>query len=418
MIIWEYPIALSSVIITLVLLFNPKLWQLNIVNICLSCLVIARHFPRMANHCNIELIIEIVILLLVFLKICYPKLKLSNQFIQYVFRVSLITIYFFTGFHKLNTDFFNPCVSCVNAINERLINNFTGLNFRLPFLLSAIFQYVSIFIEMVLPFGLLWHKSRKFTAIGLLFFHFCLSFVCYADFSALATFLIIGSIINFEENVVKSKLIPALKAYIFFTILAIIINAICLKSCATLYQRYFCQGLIFNLGWFIFMFFFFKNYKEKQNSFDYKQLPFLIFIISIISFWSMKSYIGLGNSGNLTMFSNLLTEKSRSNHLFINTSKTKIFDFEEDNVFVLKLDDPIKKDSLVGFKIPLVEFKYLTHQLAVKYPKTNIACTLLYKNDTLKINDLKKSKFNESKWWYRFINFRKIQPNSPNKCYW
>jgi hypothetical protein len=419
MIIWQNPIAITSLLITIITLFNTKIWQLYIINICLSSLVLSFSFPRMANHCNMELVIELVILALIGFKICVPKFKFSNQFIQYAFRISLITIYFFTGFHKLNTDFFNPCVSCVNGINERLINNFTGLNFKLPFQLSYSLQCLTIFIEMILPFGLLWHKSRKWTAIGLLFFHFCLSFVCYADFSGLATFLIIGAILNFEENIVNQKLLSGIKVYIFFTIIAVIINAICLKSGFTLYQRYFYQGLFFNLGWLIFIWIFFKYHTEKQNYFNKKHFPLLFSIVLIISLWSMKTYIGLGNSGNLTMFSNLLTEKTRSNHLIINTAKTKIFDFEEDAVLVLKLEDPIKKDSLVGFKIPLIEFKYLTHQLAVKYPKTEVACTLVYKNDTLNISDLKKSKFNDSKWWwYRFVNFRKIQPQGANKCYW
>ncbi len=418
MIIWHHPIALLSVFFTFLLLFYPNLWQFYIFNIALSLFSLIRYFPRMANHCNIELVIEIIILILIFLKICVPKFKLSNQFIQYLFRVSLITIYFFSGFHKLNTDFFNPCVSCVNAINERLINNLTGLNIKLPFQFSYLFQCLTIFIEMILPFGLLWHKSRKITAISLLFFHFLLSIVCYADFSGLATFLIIGSIINFDENTNNNKYISAIRIYIFFTIFAVIVNAICLQSGFTLYKRYFYQGILFNIGWLYFIFIFFKNYKEKRSYFNYKHFFFLFILVLIISLWSMKTYIGLGNSGNLTMFSNLLTEENRSNHLIINTKKTKVFHFEEDNIFILKLDDPIKKDSLVGFKIPIIEFKYLSHQLAVKYPTINISCTLVYKNDTLVITDLKKSKFNESKWWYRFINFRKIQPNAPNKCYW
>jgi hypothetical protein len=418
LIIWHYTLAMLAVGFTIVNLINPKIWWAAVINIGFSFCVLARHFPRMANHCNIEIFIELIILGLISWKILFPKFSLSSNLIQKIIQISLITIYFFTGFHKLNTDFFNPCVSCVNGINERIIGNFTGIELKLPQNLSCFLQYFTIFVEMILPFGLLHFKTRKWTAILLLFFHCWLSFVYYADFSGLATFLIIGSITNLEEKIIDTKLWNALKIYILFTLFAVIVNASCIKLGYTMNEKYFIQGLIFNIGWFVFVLVFFKNYVSKLNFFNKNHIPILSLIVFLISIWSLKAYIGLGNSSNLTMFSNVLTEKNRSNHLIINTKKTKIFDFEEDTVLILKLSDSLKKEALVGYKIPKIEFQFEVHEWAKKYPKTNLNCTLIYKNDTIIIPDLKQSKFNKTLWWYRFVNFRKIQVEGPNFCYW
>lgn len=417
-VVWESLIPSLAIFFTILTLFNPKFWWANIVNVGLSLLFLIRHFPRMANHCNIEVIVEMIILGLLFTKIVFPKFRLSGNLIQQIIRISLITIYFFTGFHKLNTDFFNPCVSCVNGINERIIGNFTGIELKLPENWSYFFQICTIFIEIILPFGLLHFKTRKWAAIILLGFHCWLSFVYFADFSGLASFLIIASIIDFENVNINSKLWNALKIYIFFTVFAVIVNAVCIKKGFSMDEKYFVQGTIFNIGWFVFMLVFFKNYSEKQKCFNKKHLPILAFCFLIINFWALKTYIGLGNSANLTMFSNLLTEKSRSNHLIIDTKKTKIFGFEEDNLLVLKIHDSLKKDSIVGYKIPIIEFKYKTKCWLKRYSTTKLNATVVYKNDTIDIPDLKKSEFNDAKWWYKYINFRKIQPEGANKCYW
>jgi hypothetical protein len=118
------------------------------------------------------------------------------------------------------------------------------------------------------------------------------------------------------------------------------------------------------------------------------------------------------------MFSNLLTEKTRSNHLFIDTKKTKLFDFEEDNILILKLHDTLNRVGLKDFKIPKIEFEVLVKEWTKKYQHTPLNAVLVYKSDTIIIPDLKKSRFNQSKWWWKFVVFRKIQPEGANKCYW
>ena len=416
--IWTNTFLIALIFSAVALTFlSYKLWWATIINIVLSFFVFAIKFPRLANHSNLEFFIEIIILGLLIYKILNPKFKIPANVLSAIFRVSVVTIYFYTGFHKLNTDYFNPCVSCVNGISEYIFKNFTGIRLRLPEQFSYFFAYSSVFIELILPFGLLWHQTRKWTAILLLFFHFYLNFAVYADFSALAAFLILGCVIDFESKSIHKKIIYAFRFYVLFTMLSIFANYIVLKFQLNIQSRGFVHGLVFNIGWFIFFFIYFKNYQSKVLHFDKKPVFLLSFCFLLISLWTLKTYIGLGNAGNFTMFSNLLTEKSRSNHLLIDTKKTKLFDFEEDHILIIKLSDTLRAQKLQNYKLPLIEFKYKTVGWCKKY-NYKLNCTLVYKNDTLNIPDLKNSQFNKKEWWYKYLYFRKIQVEGPNECYW
>ena len=335
-----------------------------------------------------------------------------------LFRIFVVSFYFFTGFHKLNTSFFNPCVSCVNEVNQYILGNLSGQKFVFNSEFSVFFQYATLFIEMILPFGLLWHSSRKYTAIVLVLFHFYLNFAVYADFSGLAAFLILGCILDFESKVVKKPIVNALKTYLFMTMTALIVKLFLLKMSVQLFYLDFIYGCVFNIGWVIFFYIFFKNYQESVFRFEIKYTPILSMFFLGICFWTLKTYIGLGNAGNFTMFSNIVTEKSRSNHILIDTKKTKLFDFEEDNILILKLHDTLKKGKLENYLLPVIEFKYFSKKWCDRYPNLKINATIVYKKDTLVLPDLRKTEFVKTKWWYRYVFFRKIQPEGVNEYYW
>ena len=415
---WKKPIMTILLFIMVSITFiNYKLWWATIINIVISLLYFITRFPRMANHTNIEFFIALLILSLLIYKVIYPKLKIAPNLVSWIFRISVVTIYFYSGFHKLNTDYFNPCVSCVNEVNDYIIGNLTGTTFKISESVSRFFQYTSIVMEMLIPIGLFWKGTRKMTALLLLFFHFYLNLAVYSDFGALAVFLIVGCILDFESKTIPKKTSKAIRYYIFFTLLTFGVKIILIKYRFTPYYYGFIQGLIFNLGWVIFFYYFFTNFKDKSYSIIKRHLFVLSTCFILISFWTLRTYIGLGNSGNFTMFSNLVTEETTSNHLIIDTKKTKIFNFEEDNVLILKLHDTLKIEQLEHTKIPISEFQFLSKNWCRLY-KVKLNCTLVYKKDTVVIDDLRKSEFSKTQWWNRYLYFRKIQTEGPNKCRW
>lgn len=412
-------VAFAGLVLMLILTFlNPKLWWTTIINIVIALCISLKNWPRLANHTNIEVVLEVLFLLFFGYKIVCKKATISISDLAKVFRFSLVLMYFFAGFHKLNHDFFNPCVSCVTAINDYALKNLTFNQVSLSNNGFLGLQYATIFVEMILPFGLFSSKYRKTVAAILLLFHSYLSFTVFADFSALAGFLILGCLLDSNGNSNHKKTENAFRVYAFFVLFAVFLKPFLLRYNNQLEQLPFIIGCVFNLGWLVFFGFIWKCYKPQKSLLNKNQIPLLTIIALGISFWTLKTYVGLGNAGNLTMFSNLLTEKNRGNHLLIDTKKTKLFDFEEDNILILKLHDTLKRVELEGYKIPKIEFEVLVKEWSKKYEPTPLNAVLVYKNDTIVVPNLKNSKFNQSKWWWQFLVFRKIQPDGANKCYW
>ena len=410
------PILAFLIFFLLVTIFNPKKWWATLINCIILIGLQILAFPRIGNHSTILLFISLTVWSLFFLKYFRINLNIKPDFISYSFRIITITIYFYTGFHKLNTDFFNSCVSCVNEINENTISGILNTNFKITDDISRFFQWSTIFIECVLPFGLLHHKTRKYTALLLLFFHFYLAFSFFADFCAAALFLLIGCIIDFKKEV-SPKTIYFLKIYLIFIVIAVV--GYCLLPFTNIEKiKYrFVQGITFNIGLFLFAFHYFKKTSSKKLQFQKKYILPLASMSFLISIWTLKTYIGLGNAGNLTMFSNLVTEKSMNNHWLIDTKKTKLFDFEEDNVYIISIQNQSIKKYYNGYILPATEFRFLVNYWSRKYSKP-IPCTLIYKGKKQHFEDIRKSPFTETKWWYKYLFFRKIQTSSPNKCRW
>ncbi len=417
-IIWNNLYSIIGVSLLLINLFYIQYWGVVIFNIALSLYALLPHFPRMANHCNIELVVELIILGLVLRRLFGAKISISTHLVSIVFRVSLVSIYFYSGLHKLNSDFFNPCVSCVNTVHERFIYNFTGVITTLSDDFSSVLQYATIVTEMIIPFGLFWSVTRKYSVIILLVFHGYLSLTYYFDFSSLGLFLIIGSIINFDNTVQNPIKIAALRFYVGFCCVTLLVNSITHQNYLLADDRYFVTGITYAIGYFAFALFFINKYTpQKTPSLSKKLIVIVSLVVLCISGWALKAYAGLGNVGNFTMFSNLVTEKSQNNHLIIDTNKTKLFDYEEDSVHILQLHDTLASQFVTNYKLPLIEFQYRADNWVKTYT-VPLNVTVIYKNDTLVIPDLKNSDFSKSKWYYKYLNFRKMPAEGPNPCLW
>jgi hypothetical protein len=413
--IFSHPeVSIIFIVISVFGLVNLKFWRILFVNFSIGGLLLLLNFPRIGNHSTF-LMVSILVVFLLFIRKVFIQKSLSTNLTSYIFRLFLVIVYFYAGFHKLNEDFFNSCVSCVNHINEYNISNFTFSNYNISNELSIFFQYATIVLEMILPFGLLHYRTRKWTTFILVGFHFYLIFAGFADFAAVALFLITGSLINFNSQNFDFKHI---RIYISFVILAIVLRFFMSNVGVNSDKLVFYQGIIFSIGIFYFTFNYLIPLKITPTFYNQKNNLILVLMTLIISFWSLKTYIGLGNQGNLTMFSNLVTASKYNNHLLIDTDKFRLFNYENDCVKFIEFTNPDdKNDSFSDYYLPMVEFQYYIKHWEKKHKKP-IKCILEYQNKRYEIYDLSKSQFNNGKWWYKYLSFRRIQENSPNECRW
>lgn len=419
---WSYQKTVAIIIIFICLqIINYKLWWATLLSIIAFFIIYLPKFPRIANHANIEIFISILLFIAVSLKYKGISSKyLASNVISLIFRYTLITIYFIAGFHKLNYGFFSLEGSCAAHINQSLTTAIFGNNYIISDTVLRFFQVTTILLEMVVPFGLLFYKTRKTTVWILVFFHFYLSLCGFSNFSALAGFLLVGSIINFSNNTANLQFIKPLRYYLIFCVLSCVSSYT--MSRFSIFTDYhiiqFFHGIIFNIGWIIL----FSQLLKRTDHRLTENVSFIapIFTSFIAFLWGMQGYLGLSSAGNLSMFSNLITEKTRNNHLIIDTNKTKIWNFEEDYVTILEIDPNLKWEglqTLKGYDLPLTEFKVQIAKWIETEPGA-IKCTLLYNNKILEIPDLKVSGFAQAEWWHKYILYRRIPSNLTNECMW
>lgn len=419
---WEYPKVTAFIICMIGLQFlSRKFWFTTFLSCIPYYFIYAPIFPRSTNHGNLQVFIGILFVLFVILK--FRKIKenrLDHKMIANIFIYSLITIYFVSGFHKLNAGFFDLTSSCTNYVSSNFNSFLFGESYRLPPMAVRTSQILTILFEMVIPFGLLFHNTRRITTWLLIAFHFFMSLYGFSNFSAFAGFLICGCIINFDhQKPYYQSIIRGLRYYIFFCILSVLISfAVSRLGLFDKTHLRVYNGIIFNMGWLVFFAILLKKstfIKEQQSL---KIIP-IIFVIFIVM-WGGQAYVGLSNAGNLTMFSNLLTEKSRSNHYWIDTKRTKIWSFEEDIVTIVDIADSLKWENaepLKSFQLPLIEFKTQADQWVRKHDRP-IEIIIRYQDKLHHIPDLKLSEFSKVKWWYRYIQFRKLPKPGTNDCLW
>ncbi len=418
---WSHPYTNAFILCMVGLQFlSPKFWWTTFLSIISVLLVYIPIFPRITNHGNLEIFISIF--LFVVLIVNYKRI-INNTFypksISSLFRYSLVAIYFMAGLHKLNAGFFDLSNSCSIYVNNNLNVFLFGDDYNPSSFFIRFSQIMTIVTEMVVPIGLLHYKTRKVAAWLLVLFHFYLSLCGFSNFSSLAGFLIAGSIMNFEKVNSIKKTCKEIRVYIFFSMLAVLLSFVVTRFHLvedTLIRFY--NGLIFNIGWLIFFYLLLsKRTFEKQRA-KVTLLP-LISVVFII-LWSGQTYLGLSNSGNLTMFSNIVTEETRSNHYIFDTEKTKIWNFEEDLVTIINIPDDFKWEGskpLEGFALPLIEFKTQIHKWSQKFDMP-IKATIKYKGQIINIEDLRISEFNTAKWWHPLIHFRRIAIDGPKGCSW
>jgi hypothetical protein len=388
---WDNAIVIFILLVANFLLILTK-GRLIISLVALSAFLIhvASNFPRIDNHANLELLylLNIFIGFYIFRK---DNAVALQDFIRLSTIVFAFCIYFFAGFHKLNHDFLNPLVSCVNFINTTLGNIFNASE-QTIINVSKLSQWLTLLTELVLPFGLFYYRTRLVAAFGIALFHIYISFAGLSNFGSFGIVLLLFSVIPIEKLNAESKNI---RKYASIGFIAILTLYTLQKFNVYISYRLFAQGLIFNIGILLLMQLMIKN-QTRMNKLS-------------VQHWYMA------------MFSNIITDSNKSNHLLINTRYTKLTHLEEDQVYVLKIDSILKRQNATlridGMYIPKTELAYRI--ASAKRTQTGTNGGIFIENkDTIVVNDLMQSKFADCKWWYRFISFRAIQPNGPNRCRW
>lgn len=409
----------------LVALFATNLVPLFLV---LSIYSIWTQLPDVKDHSLLTFYATIPLLaslLLVGIYRLFPAKKISTEmwfswiktrFFSYL-RVLVLLLYFFSFFHKLNSEFFNSEKSCAVSVFNSLLEifsvpkNISGDRF------AQVIIWVTLAAEGGLPFLLLFRRTYKYGLALIFIFHTILS-VNFLRFSATMLTLNIAFIpLQVLERIAADKkvriviffsgglsLISFLQATMMgagsggatefwkvvqlfsFTLLSLFFWVSCLKelfqvsneSLQTMHKTLFTWTLVPKWCW-----------------------PLLIFIF--VSGFS--PYLGLKTRGVFSIYSNLRVDDISSNHLIFGTGFPHYFSYQGDVAFIkevkilfpnrrklngeqIKIPDTLYEwETQNNFQVPIIELRRLAQKIKDR-DISGILVTYTYKGKVFEMSDI------------------------------
>lgn len=290
-----FALVISALAITVVWSSNSKLfYSMLIVQICFAFYVL----PDLQNHRSISALINIGLLL------GFSDGKFFNSKTVWVIARSILIVYFFAAFHKLNYDFFDSKVSCGPRFLDHVKILFPQIWFSDSFVI-----YGTVLIEFLLVLLLLFPRTWKIAALSGIIFHIGLSFdyfKMFTNFSAVMCGLLsIAANPSPVENILFSQ--RALRSFSIILATAFclvgfsIINNISYLFIVHSLFLIWCLGLIFLLF-------------NSGSKYVVKVSRLGLIISSIFILNGIAPYLGIKNRGSYNMYSNLQISHEYSNH--------------------------------------------------------------------------------------------------------
>lgn len=397
------------------------------------------HMPFLANHSNFYLAVSLgVIGWLVSQYLKHKKLDedvLNQEFVSIrgAICLSLFVVYFMAGIHKLNTDFFNPVVSCASDFFIRYSEEYSFDRAYIPNFLTTYSPHLVGVVEVA---GALLLIVPRFQLIGVLCFvglHSYLSPLSFFDFASLcySILLLFLPLQVVSEPKYRDRIQKGISV-LLGTMLVAAIGAIIMVDLDWMPIRQdVMQGWPFLAASFYLIYLISLNFREAGES---------LFSQNTVGLWSVRSkalyllplvlliftntsYLGLRTAGNTTMFSNLRTEGGETNHLFI-PSWLQIFDYQKDLVRIIEVSEevedwyrgqPYPGDLMTRFELKRMVQEWIAEERIVPM-------VIEVKGEAFSYEDITESEWadNPPNWLERkFLLFRVVQGDGkPNLCRW
>lgn len=390
-----------------------------------------------SNHSNLYVILNVVLCFRLLQQVI--KERSWEVFIQRfapLFRYGIAVVYFMTGFHKLNTDFFTPEVSCMSNFLNRFVNIVTyDVDFTFSEIEIFIFATLVIGLELFGGVFLLFKKTQWIGVLCAICLHIPLSLIIFYDFASVA-FALLYLFFQYQhtENTFSCyKLqLPISKTVVYYVLINSVMGVI---AYFVVKENHWKESYMFqNIRGLIFVFsvlciewqLLYKVIFKKQwqgVSMRLKGSPIQLIVLIFLFLFGMTSYLGLRTAGNFTMFSNLHTEFEKSNHFILKHQPLKIFTQQNDLVEIIYVHKKYRKVRRGmprnGQKIPKLQFLKTIHFFHKKYPEDKVCMELQYEGVHYTYpNILDAPEWQvEHPWWLCLFSFRAVVA-SPKPCSW
>lgn len=404
-------------------IFSPRPLKFFIFLMAVSLIDSWQQMPTLSNHT----ILQNFFLLSVFIGfiITWSRGENRSDFIDYVKpcgRVLLLTMYFFGVFHKLNTDFLDPSVSCAVVLWQAMpygLNEFDSLWMRYITIYGALLVETAIFIMLLIG------KLRPLGILLGVIFHSMLAlsnYAFYAPFSMLTIVLHLFFLSDAEahricHSATFNRFIAKLRSPLGAIVTLIWFGAIYALAHVEQYSSASTLWL-FLVAFLLYLLITNANFKfSEDQKFKLISKSWLINGISILFIFNCLSpYFGLKSAQALNMFANLRLENGISNHIVLNKAPSP-FGYLKDVVY-------ITESSGSGyFQYIINENLYITYyDLLNKLERSPLAMVSYLRNGqqhtfqssaTLQ-NEIEQ--FLHPRWFRKWLNFTPVDLQSPKQC--
>ena len=377
-------------------------------------------FPDTANHVNVAIYCNVLVAAAIGYTLLrrreFPTDDDAFELVRPVLQLSMMLVYALAGFAKLNTDFFDPAVSCVadlvGDLDRMVGSRVLGIPTRLillggiVFLVSAILSERSarrpiprvvragaiagtVLAALVgyrliagLPASAITTITLAMAVVvvlweligGLLLaipriqapilafswaMHATLALIGFVDFGAFALALLFTFVPRPYRDLLAGPLrVPVLgrpvpRPYVYFGLCV-------LAGIAAGLDRRLLGALLFELAALVFIWPLVSTAVVPGpkpawtgQPITARATPAWLFLFPVLLlFHGLTSYLGLRTAGNFTMFSNLRTEGPASNHLLLSGNPVKLWHYQEDVVRFIRIDD---RRSRIGYQYQPLE---------------------------------------------------------------
>ena len=258
------------------------------------------------------------------------------DFFRPVATVSLIILYFYAVFHKLNSDFFNPATSCGTFLMEYFTSSMPAINNNYIIRMSAIWG--TLFFEGGIPILLCFRRTRTAGIVIGLFFHYFLSFHPHRGIYSFSALIFSLYFLYLPDNFIQRMGFTGKKLFgnYWRQLISAATYSRLLLPVAMLpvifvfrynWPKLFSLGLYIWLTWGILIMAVYLTVIFSGKTKDiYARNPFRIpakalwLFPVIVLLNGLNPYFGFKTQTSFSMFSNLRTEDKITNHLFVPVS--------------------------------------------------------------------------------------------------
>ena len=313
--------------ISLLGFLNPRSSILLLINSSLFATLYIYSSPVSSNNKTTAFFLSVLVILS-FLKTLISGRSISFdrdkifRLIQGPSKLILVCMYFFGIYHKLNTDFFNPAVSCAVELYKPIVS-IIGQEDNINLYWIPI--YSTVFVETIAIIGLLFKRYCKFGLSVSIPFHIIIGFTGYAFYMDFSTIVLAMYALNINDESLerlKNFYFKVFKSYwlkktislipIFFALAIYIYVAVLCKGICS-YKSFMPIFALYSVPIFLILIFS-KNIHqmrwEKSSSGPLYLIPFVFFLNGL------SPYLGLKTEGSISMYSNLYVEGRKTNHFF------------------------------------------------------------------------------------------------------